>query len=189
MTIFWLYLIITGFVAENFYSHKLILIKTRKLYACSKFVKQPYIYLYLSQLINSTQGKLDRLNLYNNYVLSEVTKNMWYFYKNLFISDFGLYNSNYTKSIMFKTVTNNKHCITPVISKISSNYLLNFELYGFSISGQSLKKFVIFFMNLLPVNYYNYNINFKLYNNYSWLNWYLKFNPMNNIFYLKVYNY
>ena len=173
---------------ENFYSHKSILIKTRKVYACSKLAKQPYMYLYVSQLINSTQLKLNYLNLYSNYVLLEVTRNIWYFYKNLLISDFGLYNSNYTKSVMLKTVNSYKYT-KQVVNKTSPLYLSNFELYGFNISNQSLKKFIIFFMNLLPLNYYNYNISFKLYNNYSWLNWYLKFNPMNNIFYLKVYNY
>jgi hypothetical protein len=165
------------------------LIKTRKIYACSKFAKQSYVYLYISQLINSTQPKLNYLNIYSNYVLLEVTKNIWYFYKNLLIADFGLYNSNYTKSVMLKTVDNNYKYTKQVVNKISPLYLSNFELYGFNISNQSLKKFIIFFMNLLPLNYYSYNINFSLYNNYSWLSWYLKFNPMNNIFYLKVYNY
>lgn len=174
---------------ENFYSHKSILIKTRKIHACSKFIKQSYVYLYLSQLINSTQVKINYLNLYNNYILLEVTKNIWYFYKNLLIADFGLYNSNYVKSIMLKTVNKNRNHTPVITNKISPTYLSSFELYGFNISGQSLKKLIIFFMNLLPVNYYNYNINLRLYNNYSWLNWYLKFNPMNNIFYLKVYNY
>lgn len=174
---------------ENFYSHKSILVKTRKVYACSKLAKQSYIYLYLSQLINSTQIKLNYLNLYNNYVLLEVTKNIWYFYKNLLIADFGLYNSNYVKSIMLKTVNKSSKHTELIMTSTPSTYLSNFELYGFNISGQPLKKFIIFFMNLLPVNYYNYNIRFSLYNNYSWLNWYLKFNPMNNIFYLKVYNY
>jgi hypothetical protein len=152
---------------ENFYSHKSILIKTRKVHACAKFNKQTYIYLYLSQLVNSAQVRANYLNLYNNYTLIESTKNIWYFYKNLLITDFGLYNSNYTKSIMLKTVDKNYFSDKYLDKKISPTYLSNFELYGFSITKQSLKKLIIFFMNLLPISYYNYNIGFNLYNNYS----------------------
>lgn len=182
-------MIIVGFVAENFYSHKSIIVKTRKIHACSKFIKQNYIYLYLSQLVNSKHFENNYLNLYSSYVRNEVTKNIWYFYKNLLITDFGLHSSNYTKSIMLKTVSINLKKILLPSSVTTASYLKPFELYGFSISNQSLKKFIIFFLSLVPSSYYAYNINFNIYNNYSWLNWYLKFNPMNNIFYLKVYNY
>ena len=167
----------------------MILIKTRKIHAYAKFVKHEYIYLYISQLINISKSNAQLLNLYGNYILSEVTKNIWFFYKNLLISDQGTYSSNYTKSVMYKTVSKLLVKNSMAIHAPVPSYLGNFELYNFNIAKQPLKKLIIFFLSLIPYNYYCYNINFSVYNNYFWLHWYLKFNPMNNVFYLKVYNY
>jgi hypothetical protein len=172
---------------ENFPKDKSVLIKTRRVYTYLKLYKVTYNYLLNSFLINDKLFFYSLSTKYYSYIQKELTKNIWKFYVDIIPKDLGLVSSNYFKSITHITLVNSK--LKSKKLTIKNMYLSNFELYQFYLKKNTFKKFIIFFLNIIPTNYYSHSVNFDIYNSYIWLNWYLKLNPMNNIFYLKVYNY
>jgi hypothetical protein len=152
-------------------------------------LKHTYIYLYVALLVNSDFLKIQSYNLYTQYILTEVSQNIWYFYKSLLPKDLGISLSNHNKSALRLAISKGLKHQPSTLHSIKPSYLTTFQMYQFNLATQALKKLTIFYLNLLPYTYYSYNINFSIYNNYVWLSWYLRFNPMNNIFYLKIYNY
>lgn len=169
---------------ENFFKTRAVLVKTRKAQTHIKLSKINYIHL-LTSLLTTKNNVYRSVGMYSVYNTSELVKNIWKFYKSLVPSNFGLISSNYHKSTLLRLVTNSAR---PVVTPRSS-VLMSFEVYHFHTQKDAFKKFIIFFMNMLSFSYLNYSINFNVYNSYVWLSWYLRLNPMNNIFYLKVYNY
>jgi hypothetical protein len=169
---------------ENFLYTKSILVKTRKAQSQSKLNKLNYFYLLSISLINRNV-KLKPFNVYDVYLSNELLEKTWKFYGTLVPYNLGLVSSNYHKSVLASLCSNSSALSTLP----SSAYLVNFESYHFHTVKDIFKKFIVLFMNIFSSSHTSYNISFDTYNSYLWLNWYLKLNPMNNVFYLKVYNY
>lgn len=169
---------------ENLFIYKNILIKTRRVKTYSNINKKNYLALLSSSLINSRLQHF-KSNSYTQYATQDLLKNLWKFYSRLITNESGLITSNHHKSALFKLVSSSNE----LKSIESQKYLLNFSTYQFSIRKDTFRKLIMFFMTSLPQQQLCANINFDIYNNYVWLNWHLKLNPMNNVFYLKVYNY
>jgi hypothetical protein len=170
---------------ENLNNPKHILIKTRRVEAYSKLAKIKYMLLLTSLLVNNNFTLLSNTSIYKYYILNEVTLNHWKFYLSIVPTNLGLVMSNHHKSVLYKTFKNIKLSLI----KFNNYYFYNFELYQFYFKKDIFKKLIILYMSILPLNYLPYNINFNIYNGYVWLNWYLRLNPLNNVFYLKIYNY
>lgn len=159
--------------------------KTRRVETYIKLNKAFYNYLLILSLINRFGKSQPYFNSYSVYNVKELSKNVWSFYSNLIPSNMGLINSNYHKSMLVKLTRVTK----TLVDKPCNSYLLSFEAYHFSTKKDIFKKLVLLYANALPCNSYTYNSRFDVYNNYTWLNWYLRLNPLNNLFYLKIYNY
>lgn len=184
LTLYRLPLVMTGFVVENFYYTKSILIQTRRVRSHVKLNKFNYLYL-LALSLTSSRINQSVYSSYSVYVFTELLQKTWKFYASLVPNNLGLVSSNYHKSVLLNLTKN-----SPTFQLIPRpRYLANFEAYHFHTVKDAFKKFIIFFLNMFGVAYLPYNISFNTYNTYVWLSWYLKLNPMNNIFYLKVYNY
>lgn len=181
--------IIIGFVAENFTKDKIILLKTRRVYSYSKLYKASYIFLLVLSMLNSNFSLLKYAAIYNNFLLRELYSNIWKFYLNTIPKNLGLITSNHHKSIMYKFLNKSHLNNESKVAKISTNYLHTFDIYQFFVKQSLLKKFLIYYMSILPIQWLPYNINFDIYSGYVWLNWSIKLNTAHNVFYLKAYNY
>jgi hypothetical protein len=169
---------------ENFSQDKSILVKTRRVRAYLKLSKFNYTDMLLISLVNDNAVS-KYFNSYKHYLSNDLLRNIWKFFSNLVPKHLGLVSSNHHKSILLSVVSKSTHLKT---IKINS-YLKHFEVYHFYAKKDIFKKLTIFFLATVGVSQVPHNINFNIYNGYLWLSWYLKLNPMNNIFYLKVYNY
>lgn len=174
---------------ENFYKDKFIIIKTRRSNVYSKLKKLNYHLLLSTLLLNSNLGKKKYYFNYHMTVNNDLLSRSWLFYSNPIPKNSGLVTSNHTKSILHTFLKNSRHNnpITPALSyNLSYN---NFEVYQIFVKKNLFKKIIVYYMSVFTQSHTLYNANFDVYTGYVWLNWHLKFNPVNNIFYLKVYNY
>ena len=169
---------------ENFFKTKTILVKTRRLQSYVKLSKFTYIYLLAISLMNSGQN-YKPLNIYFYHLNKELSWSVWKFFTKLVPANLGLLTSNHHKSAVLTTVGFAK----PPTTINTASYATNLEVYHFYTKKDIFKKLIIFFMSTIGISYTPHNISFDIYNGYLWLGWYLKLNPMNNVFYLKVYNY
>lgn len=188
-TLYRLLLIISGFVVENFNKDKAILIKTRRIYSYSKLYKSHYVYLLVLKLLNLNTKQTSTLSLYSSYVTKELLRNVWKFYLKNVPKNLGLIISNHHKSSVHRLVSASNPLKSTKLIKVSPKYLTTYEVYQFFVTQALLKKLIIYYMSVLSQQYITYNINFNLHTGYIWLNKYIKLNPANNIFYLKIYNY
>jgi hypothetical protein len=169
---------------ENFFNNKHILTKTRRSNAYTKLNKIKYIRLLSLFILNgSYTGKV---NLYLNSVLSELNSTHWKFYSNLIVNNAGLISSNHHKSAIFSSLSNKSY---RNIKNLTIYYYYNLEAMQFSLNKNIFSKILILYFCVVPNVWISSNSNFDIKTTFIWVNWYLRFNPMNNVFYLKIYNY
>jgi hypothetical protein len=179
----------SGFVAENFFEQKPVLVKSRKVIAISKLFKIKYEFNYSIQLLNLINRWNCETSPYNNLIIREASIDMWRLYNNLVPSNLGLQVSNMHKSILRKTVM--QLSASGKFTKIdySPAYLRNFESYHFNTSNQVYKKLLFTCISSIALNYQPYKLAVNIPNGYLWIGWFFRLNPLNNSFYLKIYNY
>ena len=147
------------------------------------------MYSYISFIVSQTNSTANYSSIYLNILNRDSILNIWKFYFNLVNKESGLYNSNFYKSLLLNLVNGNDNNLLKPKQTMVINYMSTFRAYHFSITSQTYKKLFFMFSSAVPSNYYSYNINLDTYNNYIWLSWYYKTNPLNNAFYFKIYNY
>ena len=188
-TLYRLSLIISGFVVENFTKDKLILIKTRRIYSYSKLCKSHYVYLSVLKLLNLDVSRAYTFSMYAKHVTKELLRNIWRFYLKNVPKNLGLVISNHHKSATHKLVSAPNPLKSITSFSVGPKYLVTYEVYQFFVTQALLKKLIMYYMSILSQQHVTYSISFNLYTGYVWLNKYIKLNPANNAFYLKIYNY
>jgi hypothetical protein len=174
---------------ENFHRDKFIVIRTRRSNVYSKLKKLNYNLLLSTLLLNSTFGKKKQYFYYSSIINNDLVKHSWLFYANVIPKNSGLVTSNHTKSILYTFLKNSNRSNLAHTTSFRNLSYHNFEAYQIFMKKNLFKKIIIHYMSVFAQSHILYSSNFDIYTGYVWLNWHLKFNPVNNIFYLKVYNY
>lgn len=169
---------------ENFSNNKYILTKTRRSNAYAKLNKIKYVKLLSLLVINNNLNI--RSNSYFSLVISELSNIHWKFYSSIITNNAGLIPSNHYKSILFQSLLPRLYNSD---TKLAISYYYNLEVMQFSLHKNTFSKILMFYLCSIASTWVASSLNFNIKTSFIWVNWYLRFNPMNNVFYLKIYNY
>ena len=169
---------------ENFSNNKYILTKTRRSNAYTKLNKIKYVKLLSLLVLNGNPAI--RANSYFSLVISELSSIHWKFYSSIITNNTGLIPSNHHKSILFQSLSPKLYKSN---TELTVSYYYNLEVLQFSLHKNTFSKILMFYLCTISSASAASGLNFNVKTSFIWVNWYLRFNPMNNVFYLKIYNY